>query len=47
MHEQIDHADLLQVAAEIAKSGLDALTTRLETQGAKALESIEKQQGKQ
>jgi len=31
-----------QVAAEIAKSGLDALTTRLETQGAKALESIEK-----
>ena len=36
-----------QVAAEIAKSGLDALTTRLETQGAKALESIEKQQGKQ
>jgi len=36
-----------QVAAEIAKSWLDALTTRLETQGAKALESIEKQQGKQ
>ena len=32
-----------QVAAEIAKSGLDALTTRLETQGAKALEAIEKQ----
>ena len=31
-----------QVTAEIAKSGLDALTTRLETQGAKALESIEK-----
>ena len=31
-----------QVAAEIAKSGLDALTTRLETQGAKALGSIEK-----
>ena len=30
-----------QVAAEIAKSGLDALTTRLETQGAKALESLE------
>ena len=30
-----------QVAAEIAKSGLDALTTRLETQGAKALEAIE------
>jgi len=36
-----------QVAAEIAKSGLDALTTRLETQGAKALETIEKEQGKQ
>ena len=36
-----------QVAAEIAKSSLDALTTRLETQGAKALESIEQQQGKQ
>jgi phospholipid transport system substrate-binding protein len=36
-----------QVAAEIAKSGLDALTTRLETQGAKALETIEQQQGKQ
>ena len=35
-----------QVAAEIAKSGLDALTTRLESQGAKALESLE-QQGKQ
>jgi phospholipid transport system substrate-binding protein len=32
-----------QVAAEIAKSGLDALTTRLETQGAKALETLEKQ----
>jgi len=32
-----------QVAAEIAKSGLDALTTRLETQGAKALESLEQQ----
>ena len=31
-----------QVAAEIAKSGLDALTTRLETQGAKALETMEK-----
>ena len=30
-----------QVAAEIATSGLDALTTRLETQGAKALEAIE------
>ena len=30
-----------QVAAEIAKSSLDALTTRLETQGAKALESLE------
>jgi phospholipid transport system substrate-binding protein len=35
-----------QVAAEIAKSGLDALTTRLESQGAKALETME-QQGKQ
>jgi len=34
-----------QVAAEIAKSGLDALTTRLESQGAKALETME-QQGK-
>ena len=34
-----------QVAAEIAKSGLDALTARLESQGAKALESME-QQGK-
>jgi phospholipid transport system substrate-binding protein len=32
-----------QVAAEIAKSNLDALTTRLESQGAKALESMEKQ----
>jgi phospholipid transport system substrate-binding protein len=30
-----------QVAAEIAKSNLDALTTRLETQGAKALEKLE------
>ena len=35
-----------QVAAEIAKSSLDALTTRLETQGAKALETLE-QNGKQ
>jgi phospholipid transport system substrate-binding protein len=35
-----------QVAAEIAKSNLDALTTRLETQGAKALETLE-QNGKQ
>jgi phospholipid transport system substrate-binding protein len=35
-----------QVAAEIAKSSLDALTTRLETQGAKALETME-QGGKQ
>jgi phospholipid transport system substrate-binding protein len=35
-----------QVAAEIAKSNLDALTTRLESQGAKALETMEKQ-GKQ
>lgn len=31
-----------QVAAEIQKSSLDALTTRLETQGEKALESLEK-----
>src|SRR5215471_148455 len=31
-----------QVAAEIEKSGLDALTTRLETQGSKALEGLEK-----
>lgn len=31
-----------QVAAEISKSSLDALTTRLETQGEKALESLEK-----
>jgi phospholipid transport system substrate-binding protein len=31
-----------QVAAEIQKSSLDALTTRLETQGAKALETLEK-----
>ena len=30
-----------QVAAEIAKSNIDALTTRLETQGAKALETLE------
>jgi phospholipid transport system substrate-binding protein len=30
-----------QVAAEIQKSGLDALTTRLETQGEKALETLE------
>jgi phospholipid transport system substrate-binding protein len=36
-----------QVAAEIAKSNLDALTTRLETQGAKALENMEKEGGKQ
>ena len=35
-----------QVAAEIAKSGLDALTTRLETQGSKALESMEQGGGK-
>jgi phospholipid transport system substrate-binding protein len=35
-----------QVAAEIAKSNLDALTTRLESQGAKALETLE-QNGKQ
>jgi phospholipid transport system substrate-binding protein len=32
-----------QVAAEIAKSGLDALTARLESQGAKALETMEHQ----
>ncbi|MDE1884516.1 MAG: ABC transporter substrate-binding protein [Xanthomonadaceae bacterium] len=31
-----------QVAAEIAKSSLDALTTRLESQGADALKSMEK-----
>ncbi|HJU40910.1 MAG TPA: ABC transporter substrate-binding protein [Tahibacter sp.] len=31
-----------QVAAEIAKSSLDALITRLETQGEKALDSLEK-----
>jgi phospholipid transport system substrate-binding protein len=31
-----------QVAAEIQKEGLDALITRLETQGDKALESLEK-----
>jgi len=31
-----------QVAAEIAKSSLDALTTRLENQGAKALENMER-----
>jgi phospholipid transport system substrate-binding protein len=31
-----------QVAAEIEKSGLDALTQRLETQGATALESMDK-----
>lgn len=30
-----------QVAAEIAKSNLDALTARLESQGAKALETLE------
>src|SRR6516225_7061663 len=30
-----------QVAAEIEKSGLDALTTRLESQGAKALETMD------
>jgi phospholipid transport system substrate-binding protein len=36
-----------QVAAEIAKSGLDALTVRLETQGSKALESMEKGGSKQ
>jgi len=32
-----------QVSAEIAKSSLDALTTRLETQGAKALEKLEQE----
>ena len=31
-----------QVSAEVAKSGLDQLITRLETQGDKALESLEK-----
>jgi phospholipid transport system substrate-binding protein len=36
-----------QVAAEIAKSNLDALTTRLETQGAKALETLEQADKKQ
>ena len=30
-----------QVAEEIQKSSLDALTTRLESQGAKALESMD------
>ena len=35
-----------QVAAEIAKSSLDALTQRLETQGAKALETLEQQDKK-
>lgn len=34
-----------QVAAEIKATSLDALILRLETQGAKALESMEKQQG--
>ena len=35
-----------QVAAEVKASGLDALIVRLETQGEKALESMErKQQG--
>jgi phospholipid transport system substrate-binding protein len=32
-----------QVAQEISKSSLDALTTRLETQGAKALENMEQE----
>jgi len=36
-----------QVAAEIAKSNIDALTTRLETQGAKALETLEQNDKKQ
>jgi phospholipid transport system substrate-binding protein len=36
-----------QVAAEIAKSNIDALTTRLETQGAKALETLEQSDKKQ
>ena len=31
-----------QVAAEIQKSGLDALTQRLETQGAAALDKMDK-----
>ena len=34
-----------QVAAEIKATSLDALIQRLETQGAKALETMEKQQG--
>ena len=34
-----------QVGAEIAKSGLDALITRLETQGESTLETMEKDQG--
>lgn len=33
-----------QVGAEIAKSGLDALITRLETQGEKTLETMEQEQ---
>ena len=33
-----------QVGAEIAKSGLDALITRLETQGEKTLENMEQEQ---
>ena len=32
-----------QVAQEISKSSIDALTTRLETQGAKALEKMEQE----
>ena len=35
-----------QVAAEIAKSGLDALTVRLETQGANALKNMEQEDKK-
>ncbi len=33
-----------QVGAEIAKSSLDALITRLETQGEKTLETMEQEQ---
>ncbi|MGH8121166.1 MAG: MlaC/ttg2D family ABC transporter substrate-binding protein [Rudaea sp.] len=36
-----------QVSAEIQKSSLDALTTRLETQGAKALETMDSEGVKQ
>ncbi len=36
-----------QVSAEIQKSSLDALTTRLETQGSKALETMDAEGVKQ